>query len=89
MSRLCLRTLQDIAALTLRLGVDGLVVGNTTLSRPGAVAQHQHGGEVAAVPPHLPTSAALVHATKSPASAAAALHLSIGCMVDQGSCAQC
>jgi hypothetical protein len=47
------RAMQDIAALTLRLGVDGLVVSNTTLSRPGTVAQHQHGSEVAAARPHM------------------------------------
>jgi len=34
--------------LALRLGVDGLVVGNTTISRPAPVPEHEHGGEVRA-----------------------------------------
>lgn len=38
--------MRDIAGLALRLGIDGLVVGNTTISRPSPVAEHAHGGEV-------------------------------------------
>ena len=89
-----MRALQDIAALTLRLGVDGLVVGNTTLSRPGAVAQHQHGSEVAADLGFRGFTAPadnLLHVCTSlsqPAPAAAGLHLSVGCVVDDRSCAK-
>lgn len=36
----------DIAAVALRTGVDGLVVSNTTLARPKAVADHPSGDEV-------------------------------------------
>lgn len=36
----------DIAAVALRLGVDGLVVTNTTITRPGAVAEHPTGSQV-------------------------------------------
>lgn len=36
----------DIATVCLRLGVDGLVVSNTTITRPGAVADHPTGSEV-------------------------------------------
>ncbi len=35
----------DIAAVALRAGVDGLVVSNTTVARPPAVAAHARGGE--------------------------------------------
>uniref|UniRef100_A0A383V1S4 Dihydroorotate dehydrogenase (quinone), mitochondrial n=1 Tax=Tetradesmus obliquus TaxID=3088 RepID=A0A383V1S4_TETOB len=35
----------DIAAVVAATQVDGLVVGNTTISRPGAVAEHPQGGE--------------------------------------------
>lgn len=35
----------DIATVCLRLGVDGLVVSNTTITRPGAVADHPTGSE--------------------------------------------
>lgn len=38
----------DIATVCLRLGVDGLVVSNTTITRPGAVADHPTGSEVTA-----------------------------------------
>lgn len=36
----------DIATVCLRLGIDGLVVSNTTITRPGAVADHPTGSEV-------------------------------------------
>ena len=36
----------DVAAVALKLGVDGLVVSNTTLARPPEVSAHLHGGEV-------------------------------------------
>lgn len=36
----------DIAAVALRFGVDGLVVTNTTVTRPGAVAEHPTGSQV-------------------------------------------
>ncbi len=36
----------DIASLALRLRIDGLVVGNTTISRPPAVLAQEHGREV-------------------------------------------
>ena len=36
----------DIAALTIRLGLDGLVVGNTTISRPLQVQAHPTGAQV-------------------------------------------
>lgn len=35
----------DVATVCLRLGVDGLVVSNTTISRPGAVADHPTGSQ--------------------------------------------
>ena len=35
----------DIAAVALKLGVDGLVVTNTTVTRPGAVAEHPTGSQ--------------------------------------------
>ena len=35
----------DIAAVALDLGVDGLIVSNTTITRPGDIAGHEHGGE--------------------------------------------
>jgi len=36
----------DVTTVCLRLGVDGLVISNTTISRPGAVADHPTGSEV-------------------------------------------
>ena len=36
----------DIAAVALRLGIDGLVVSNTTIQRPAAVAALANGDEV-------------------------------------------
>ena len=38
----------DIAAVALKLGIDGLVVSNTTITRPPDVAAAEHGGEVTA-----------------------------------------
>jgi hypothetical protein len=38
--------LADIAAAALRSGVDGLVVSNTTITRPGGIADAPHGSEV-------------------------------------------
>jgi len=35
----------DIAAVVLRQSVDGLIVSNTTIERPGSIANHLHGGE--------------------------------------------
>lgn len=35
----------DIAAVALRQGVDGLIVSNTTIQRPGPIATHVHGQE--------------------------------------------
>mmetsp|Transcript_18681 Transcript_18681/g.56470 ORF Transcript_18681/g.56470 Transcript_18681/m.56470 type:complete len:397 (+) Transcript_18681:78-1268(+) len=37
--------LADISKLALRLGVDGLIVSNTTIARPPDVAAHAHGAE--------------------------------------------
>ena len=44
----------DIAAVSLRLGIDGLVVSNTTIQRPPAVAKLPNGDEVtyATLPMH-------------------------------------
>ena len=39
----------DIAALALRLGVDGLVVSNTTIARPPAVQAQPDGNEVCSI----------------------------------------
>ncbi|KAF8069615.1 hypothetical protein HT031_001732 [Scenedesmus sp. PABB004] len=52
----------DIAAVVLSSGVDGLVVGNTTLSRPGAVAEHRHGAEAGGLsgPPLFPLSTSVL-----------------------------
>lgn len=36
----------DIAAVALQQGVDGLIVSNTTISRPGDIADHPVGKEV-------------------------------------------
>ncbi len=36
----------DIAAVALKLGIDGLIVSNTTICRPPAVAEHPEGKEV-------------------------------------------
>ncbi len=36
----------DIAAVALRLGIDGLVVSNTTIQRPAKVAALPNGDEV-------------------------------------------
>ena len=80
--------LQDIAALTLQLGVDGLVVGNTTLSRPGAVAQHQHGSEVAASHCNCRRSTAYPLTNRSPMPAATGLQHGIGCVIHDGACAK-
>lgn len=35
----------DIAAVVKRTGVDGLIISNTTIERPGPIAAHAHGGE--------------------------------------------
>eukprot|EP00887_Chlorella_sp_A99_P001104 scaffold14.g1104.t1 len=35
----------DIANVALSLGVDGLIVSNTTITRPGPIAAHRHGQE--------------------------------------------
>ena len=43
----------DIASLALRLRVDGLVVSNTTVSRPPAVLAQEHGREARGKLPHL------------------------------------
>lgn len=37
--------LEDIAGVALKLGVDGLIVSNTTIERPGPIASHVHGQE--------------------------------------------
>lgn len=37
---------EDVAAVALRQGVDGLIVSNTTISRPAGVAGHPCGDEV-------------------------------------------
>lgn len=37
--------LEDIARVSLKLGVDGLIVSNTTIERPGPIASHAHGQE--------------------------------------------
>ena len=44
----------DIAALALRLGVDGLVVSNTTIERPPAVQAQPDGHEVTPLSPAPP-----------------------------------
>ena len=36
----------DIAAVALKLGIDGLVISNTTITRPQAVAEHSEGHQV-------------------------------------------
>lgn len=36
----------DIAAVALKLGIDGLIVSNTTICRPPAVAEHPEGQQV-------------------------------------------
>lgn len=36
----------NIAAVALRHGVDGLIISNTTIARPGEVADHPCGQEV-------------------------------------------
>jgi dihydroorotate dehydrogenase len=59
--------LTDIAAVALKLGVDGLVVSNTTISRPGAIGEHPTGKEVGL---HLSGCClAVVRALGSPAQA--------------------
>ena len=35
----------DIAAVALKHKIDGLIVSNTTIERPGPIATHLHGGE--------------------------------------------
>lgn len=35
----------DIAAVVLKHNIDGLIVSNTTIERPGPIATHPHGGE--------------------------------------------
>ena len=42
---------RDIAACALRLGIDGLVVSNTTIQRPSAVAALPNGDEASALTP--------------------------------------
>lgn len=37
--------LEDIAGVAMKLGVDGLIVSNTTIERPGPIASHPHGQE--------------------------------------------
>ena len=37
---------RDVAAVALRSGIDGLIVGNTTMRRPQLVADHPCGHEV-------------------------------------------
>ncbi|WPT16487.1 Dihydroorotate dehydrogenase [Picochlorum sp. SENEW3] len=37
--------LEDIAKVALKLGVDGLIVSNTTIERPGPIQHHVHGQE--------------------------------------------
>ena len=37
--------LEDIAKVSMKLGVDGLIVSNTTIDRPGPIASHPHGHE--------------------------------------------
>lgn len=36
---------KDIAAVVAQTAIDGLVVSNTTIERPGPVAEHPNGGE--------------------------------------------
>lgn len=36
----------DIAAVALKLGIDGLIVSNTTIQRPPDVSEQPHGQEV-------------------------------------------
>ena len=48
----------DIAAVALRLGIDGLVVSNTTIQRPPKVAALPNGDEV--LPSHKPMITSLV-----------------------------
>jgi dihydroorotate dehydrogenase len=36
----------DIAAVALKLGIDGLIISNTTIQRPPVVAAHPNGHEV-------------------------------------------
>ena len=37
--------LEDIAKVSLKLGVDGLIVSNTTIERPDVIRHHMHAGE--------------------------------------------
>ena len=37
--------LEDIAKVSMKLRVDGLIVSNTTIDRPGPIASHPHGQE--------------------------------------------
>jgi dihydroorotate dehydrogenase len=52
----------DVAAVVLDSGVDGLVVGNTTISRPDAVAAHPLGAETGGLsgPPLLSLSTSVL-----------------------------
>ena len=36
----------DIAAVSMKLGIDGLIISNTTITRPGGVVDHPTGNEV-------------------------------------------
>jgi dihydroorotate dehydrogenase len=38
--------LEDIAKVALKLGVDGLIVSNTTIERPDTIRHHMHAGEM-------------------------------------------
>ena len=42
---LSLAELDDIVGVARARGIDGMIVSNTTISRPAAVAGHRHGGE--------------------------------------------
>jgi len=54
---------KDIAAVVLKLKVDGLIVSNTTVERPGPIASHRHGNEAGGLsgPPLFDASTRVLH----------------------------
>lgn len=54
---------RDIAAVVLKLHVDGLIVSNTTVERPGPIASHRHSGQAGGLsgPPLFDSSTRVLH----------------------------
>lgn len=54
---------KDIAAVVLKLKVDGLIISNTTVERPGPIASHRHGNEAGGLsgPPLFDASTRVLH----------------------------